>query len=169
MTYNCIYPLWFFPLSWEGEQGFKKQRPAYLCQILPVANTAVPNCFIESEEFQWNTTSPSHLFAMGKQCFTQWDLKWNVSFGSWTGLFGLAWYAEKLGLLNGCDELALLVKWMPMRLSPVHVSWTYEAVSSLVSKICAPRRRRECSAFSCCAGTVLSEMRGVGQVAEEEF
>lgn len=46
MTYNCIYPLWFFPLSWEGEQGFKKQRPAYLCQILPIANTAVPNCFI---------------------------------------------------------------------------------------------------------------------------
>lgn len=106
---------------------------------------------------------------MGKQCWTQWDLKWNVSFGSWTALFDLAWYAEKLGLLNGCDELTLSVKWMPMRLSPVHVLWTYAAVFSLVSKICALRHGRECSAFSCCAGTALSEMLGVGQVAQKEF
>lgn len=92
---------------------------------------------------------------MRKQCLTQWDLKWNVSFGLQSGLFDLTRYVEKLGRLNRCNELALSVKWMPMRPSPTHVLWTDKAVFSLVSKLCALQCGRECLGLFCCAATAL--------------
>lgn len=106
---------------------------------------------------------------MRKQCLTQWDLKWNVSFGSQSGLFDLTWYVEKLGRLNWCNELALSVKRMPMRPSPTHVLWTDKAVFSLVIKLCALQCGRECLGLFCCAATALSEMLGVTQVVQNGF
>lgn len=85
---------------------------------------------------------------MRKQCLTQWDLKWNGSFGLQSGLFDLTRYAEKLGQLNWCNELALSVKWMPVRPSPIHVLWTDEAVFSLVSKLYALQCGREHSGLA---------------------
>lgn len=37
------------------------------------------------------------------------------------GYFDLAWYAEKLGRSNGCNQLALSAKGTPVRLSPIHI------------------------------------------------
>lgn len=37
------------------------------------------------------------------------------------GYFDLAWYAEKLGRSNGCNQLALSSEGMPVRPSSVHI------------------------------------------------
>lgn len=54
------------------------------------------------------------------------------------GYFNLARYAEKLGRSNGCNQLALSAKGMPVRPSPVHILWAAEALFFLVSKLWSP-------------------------------
>lgn len=73
---------------------------------------------------------------MRKQCSTQWDLKGTVLlFAVRSSQFNMVCW--ETGLLNQCNELAALLRWMPMEQCPVHVLWADEAVFSPVSKLCS--------------------------------
>lgn len=73
---------------------------------------------------------------MRKQCSTQWDLKGTVLlFAVRSSQFNMVCW--ETGLLNQCNELAALLRWMPMEQCPIHVLWADEAVFSPVSKLCS--------------------------------